>query len=103
MDCSSLLRRVAPDPSSDAARRRPRTRPALELTQEAKTKRALRGKSIARTLGICPLNAKRLAQVRENAVPPFYPKFDARLAGGPGIPLVLRDTRLIDAFGLRAP
>ena len=81
--------RVAPDPSPDAARRCARTRPALKLTQEAKTKRALRGKSIAGGLGICPHNAKRHTQVRENAAPTFHPKFDARLAGGSGIPFVL--------------
>ena len=66
----------------------------LALTQRAasassKTKRALRGQSITRTLGICPLDAKRFAQVRENAIPSFYSELDARLAGGPGIPLVL--------------
>src|ERR1700722_3851602 len=96
MDCSSLSRRVAPGPSPDVAPRSPSAKRSANAGD--KTKRTLRGKSITRTLGICPLDAKRFAQVRENAVPSFYPKFDARLAGGPGIPLVLGDPRLVDAL-----
>src|SRR5580704_15516243 len=96
MDCSSLSRSVAPDPSPDVA---PRSHSAKRSANAGdKTKRALRGKSITRTLGICPLDAKRFAQVRENAVPSFYSKLDARLAGGAGIPFVLRNPRLVDAF-----
>src|SRR5882757_4960675 len=95
MDCSSLSRRVAPDPSPDVA---PRSHSAKRSAHAGdKTKRALCGKSIARTPGICPLDAKRFAQMRENAVPPFYPEFTARTGGGREIPFVLCNPRPVAA------